>query len=112
MRGNGIKNRWCNPELFNFPKRPNSLFLQPQERTNSLLSFEPHLQAAAGHDSRITAPAGFMIQIYAVHVEAGTDLLNLPFVARQSFVEYLQKIHKHPSSALYFRMTWSRDKSE
>ena len=35
-----------------------------------------------------------MIQINTVHVEAGTDLFDLPFVARQLIVEYLKKIHK------------------
>ena len=54
-----------------------------------MLFLELHLEAAAGHDSRIAPPAGFMIQINAVHVEAGTDLLDLPFVARQLTVEYL-----------------------
>jgi hypothetical protein len=37
-----------------------------------------------------------MIQIDAVHVEAGADLFDLPFVTRQLFVKYLQKIHKCP----------------
>jgi hypothetical protein len=62
-----------------------------------MLSLELHLYAAAGHDSRIAAPAGCMIQIDAVHVETGTDLFDLLFVARQLFVEYLQKIHKCPA---------------
>jgi hypothetical protein len=55
-----------------------------------MLFLELHLEAAAGHDSRVAAPAGFMIQINTVHVEAGTDLLDLPFVTRQLFVKYLQ----------------------
>ncbi len=55
---------------------------------------ELHLEAAAGHDSRVAAPAGFMIQINTVHVEAGTDVFDLSFVARQLFVKYLWKIHK------------------
>jgi len=71
-------------------------FLEPQERTDAPLSLELHLQTAAGHDSRIAPPAGFMIQIDAVHVKAGTDLLDLPFITRQLFTKHLQKIHKHP----------------
>ena len=73
---------------------PSSLFLKPQKWTDAALLLELHLEAAAGHDSRFAAPAGFIIQIDAVHVEAGTDLFDLPFFARQLFVEYLQKIHK------------------
>ena len=57
--------------------------------------FEFHFEAAARHDSSIATPTGFMIQINTVHIEAGADLLDLPFVARQLFVEQLQKIHKY-----------------
>ena len=69
--------------------RPNSLFLKPQKGTNAMLFLELHLETAAGHDSRVATPAGFMIQINTVHVKAGTDLFDLPFVARQLIVEYL-----------------------
>ena len=66
----------------------------PEEGTDAVLFLELYLETTAGHDSWITAPAGFVIQIDAVHVEAGTDLFDLPLVTRQLFVEYLQKIHK------------------
>jgi len=59
-----------------------------------MLFLEFHFEAAAGHDSRGSAPAGFMIQIDAVHVEAGANLFDLPFVPRQPLVEYLKKIHR------------------
>jgi len=74
--------------------QPSSLFLEPQEGTDAMLFLELHLEPAAGHDSRVAAPAGFIIQINTIHVEAGTDLFDLPFVARQLFVEYPQKIHR------------------
>jgi hypothetical protein len=67
--------------------QPNSLSLKPQKGTDALFFLELHLQAAAGHGTRITAPTGFMIQINTVHVEAGTDLFDLAFVARQLIVE-------------------------
>jgi hypothetical protein len=70
------------------------LTLKPQEGTNAMLFLEFYREAAAGHDSRVAAPAGVMIQINTVHVEAGTDLFDLPFVARQLIVERFQKIHK------------------
>jgi hypothetical protein len=70
------------------------VFLKPRKRTNAPLSFELHLETAAGHNSRIAAPAGFVIQVDAIHVEAATDLFDLPFLARFLFVEDLQKIHK------------------
>jgi hypothetical protein len=66
---------------------PCSFFLEPQERTDTMLCFKFHLKAAAGHNSRIAAPAGFMIQIHTVHVKAGADLFDFPFVARQLIVE-------------------------
>jgi hypothetical protein len=76
-----------------FRSAPDSIFLEPQERADAMLFLKFDLEAAAGHDSWITTPAGFMIQINTVHVEAGTDLFDLPFVARQLFVEQFQKIH-------------------
>jgi hypothetical protein len=72
-----------------FQSALNSLFLEPQEGTDSMLFFKLHLEAAAGHDSRLAAPAGFMVQIDTVHVEAWADLLDLAFVAREFFVEHL-----------------------
>ena len=54
-----------------------------------MLFLKLHLESTAGHDSRVTAPAEFMIQINTVQVKAGADLLDLPLVARQLFVEYL-----------------------
>jgi hypothetical protein len=70
-----------------FRSAPCLLFLEPQERTDTMLCLKFHLKAAAGHNSRIAAPAGFMIQINTVHIKAGADLFDFPFVARQLIVE-------------------------
>ena len=64
-----------------------SLFFEPEEGTDALLLLEFHFETAARHDSRVAAPARFMIQIDAVHIKAWTDLLDLPFVARQLLLE-------------------------
>jgi hypothetical protein len=71
----------------------NSLLSKPKEWADAVLFFELHLQAAAGHDTWLAQPAGVMIKIDAVHVEAGTYLFDLPFVARQLIDERHQKIH-------------------
>jgi hypothetical protein len=68
---------------------PCLLFLEPQERTDAMFFLEFHFEAATGHGSQVAAPAGFMIQINTVHVKAGADLFDLPFVARQLLVEHL-----------------------
>jgi hypothetical protein len=52
-----------------------------------MLFLKLYLEPAAGHDARIAAPAGFMVKINTIHVEAGTDLLDLPFVSRELFIE-------------------------
>jgi hypothetical protein len=62
-----------------------------------MLLLELHFEPAARHNSRIATPASPMIQINAVQVEAGTDLFDLSFVARQLFVKYIKKIHKCPA---------------
>jgi len=76
---------------------PGSVFLKPEERTDPTLPLELHLETAAGHDPRVAAPARFVIQIDTIHVEAGTELLYLPFLAGQLIIKCLDQIHKNPA---------------
>ncbi len=60
--------------------------LEPEERANAANALELDLQFAAGHRSAFAPPAGLMIEIGAIHVEALAELLNFALVARQPLV--------------------------
>ena len=62
------------------------MILEPEERTDAADALELHYSAATGHDSPGAAPAGFVIEIRAIHVKALADLLDLALLAGKPLV--------------------------
>ncbi len=70
-----------------------SVFLEPKEGADTAFLFKLDFAATAGHNPGIAAPASLMIQFNTVHVEAGADLLDFPFVPRQALVLNNEEFH-------------------
>ncbi len=60
------------------------MIFEPEEGADATHAFKLDLETAAGHDPAVTAPAGLMVEIGAIHIKILTDLFDLVFLARQS----------------------------
>ena len=60
------------------------VLFEPKEGADPARLFELHLEAATRHDARRAAPAGFVVEIDAVHVETFAHLFDLALFARVS----------------------------
>ena len=61
-----------------------SVRLQAKEGTDAALALEFDFEPATGHDATNPSPAGFVVQIDAVHVEALTEPFDPAFFARHT----------------------------
>jgi hypothetical protein len=68
--------------------------LEPEERTDAADALKLHDSAATGHDSPGAAPAGFVIEVRAIHVKVLADLLDLALIAGKPLVKrYKIEVH-------------------
>ena len=74
--------------------------LYPEEGADSMDTLKLNLEAAARHNTMIAPPAGFVIELDAIHVEAFADLLDLALTSRQAFVEGYYEFHRKENLSL------------
>ncbi len=66
---------------------------EPEEGAYAANAFKLDLEPTTGHDPAVSAPARFVVQIRAIHVEILTDLLDLVLFARQPLIQSQKHFH-------------------
>jgi hypothetical protein len=72
--------------LGSHPRRSLS-FLEPEERADTAYTLKLDFPSTARHDAAIAAPAGFVIQVRAVHVEILADLFDFAIVPGRLLIQ-------------------------
>ena len=69
------------------------MLLQPEKGANPAFPFKLDFEAAARHRSGDSPPAGFVIQIDAVHIKTATYLFDPPFIAGSTLIGANEEFH-------------------